>query len=153
MSTPNLGLQTVPSNTLQPSIPVNDHLQVIDALLQGAVQGTLAAPPSTAAADAGKVWIVGASATGAWAGHDATLALCTGAGLWRFLTPRAGWSLRSVSTGRWWQFNGSAWTQELRVEDLGAALTNYADDAAAAAAGVAVGGLYRTSSTVKVRVS
>jgi hypothetical protein len=33
------------------------------------------------------------------------------------------------------------------------ALTNYADDTAAAAAGVPVGGLYKTSGTVKVRVT
>lgn len=32
-------------------------------------------------------------------------------------------------------------------------LSNYADDAAAAAGGIAVGGLYRTGSVVKVRVS
>jgi len=34
-----------------------------------------------------------------------------------------------------------------------AALQNFADDAAAAAGGVAVGSLYRTGSVVKVRVS
>lgn len=34
-----------------------------------------------------------------------------------------------------------------------AGLSDYADDAAAAAGGVAVGSLYRTGSTIKVRVS
>lgn len=34
-----------------------------------------------------------------------------------------------------------------------AALVNYADDTAAAAGGVPVGGLYRTASAVKVRVA
>lgn len=34
-----------------------------------------------------------------------------------------------------------------------ATLTDYADDAAAAVGGVAVGGLYRTASAVKVRVA
>jgi len=36
---------------------------------------------------------------------------------------------------------------------LGSGLPNYADDAAAATGGIPVGGLYRTSSAVKVRVA
>lgn len=91
MSTPNLGLQTVPANSLQPSVPINDALQLLDALVQLAIEDKdLSAPPTTVAADAGKRWIVGASATGAWAGHDDEIALCTGAGLWRFIPPREG---------------------------------------------------------------
>jgi hypothetical protein len=78
--------------------------------------------------------------------------LCTGTGLWRFLAPKVGWSLRSISTGRWWQFDGSAWAEELRATDLGTSLSDYADDTAAATGGVAVGGLYHTSGTVKVRL-
>ena len=38
-------------------------------------------------------------------------------------------------------------------EGLGATLADYADDATAAAGGVAVGGLYRNGSVVQVRVA
>lgn len=44
-------------------------------------------------------------------------------------------------------------TNQNATSILGAGLTDYADDAAAATGGVAVGGLYRTSSAVKVRVA
>lgn len=42
---------------------------------------------------------------------------------------------------------------ESRVANVGAGLSNYADDAAAAAGGIAVGELYRTGSAIKVRVA
>lgn len=44
--------------------------------------------------------------------------------------------------------------RRMRVqENRFSALGNYADDVAAAAAGVPIGGLYRTASAVKVRVT
>lgn len=39
------------------------------------------------------------------------------------------------------------------LNNLNTLLPNYADDAASAAGGIPVGGLYRTTSTVKVRIS
>lgn len=92
MSTPNLGLEQVPSNSLQPSVPVNDAFQVLDCLVQLSVEDKdLTAPPSTVSGDIGKSWIVGGSATGAWSGQDGKVALCTAADVWRFLTPKKGW--------------------------------------------------------------
>lgn len=114
MSTPNLGLELVPSNSLQPSVPINDTLQVIDALLQLAViDKDLATPPATVDADAGKRWIVGAAATGAWTGKSGQVALCTGATLWRFLEPRDGWEavvLDEGPLGTRYRYIGGAWS-------------------------------------------
>lgn len=114
MSTPNIGLETVPSNSLQPSVPINDALQVIDALLQLAVEDKdLAVSPETTSVDAGRRWIVGPAATGAWAGKERNVALCTGAGLWRFLVPRPGWEavvLDEGPLGTRYRFIAGAWS-------------------------------------------
>lgn len=113
MSTPNLGLELVPSNSLQPSVPLNDALQVIDALLQLAVEDKdLTVPPPTVESDSGKRWIVGATPTGAWAGKAGQIALCTGAALWRFLAPRPGWEavvLDEGVSGTRYRFTAGAW--------------------------------------------
>lgn len=111
MSTPNLGLQTVPANSLQPSVPINDALQLLDALVQLAVEDKdLSAPPTTVAADAGKRWIVGASATGDWAGHNGEIALCTGAGLWRFIPPREGFRAWVIDEAKDYRYTSGAWS-------------------------------------------
>ncbi|TDB26384.1 DUF2793 domain-containing protein [Stenotrophomonas sp. ATCM1_4] len=114
MSTPNLGLELVPSNSLQPSVPINDTLQAIDALLQLAVvDKDLAAPPTTVESDSGKRWIIGPAATGAWTGKSGQVALCTGATLWRFLEPRDGWEavvLDEGALGTRYRYIGGAWS-------------------------------------------
>lgn len=110
MTTPNLGLPEVPSNSLQPSVPINDALQVLDAITQLVVQDKdLSAPPVTVAEDAGKVWIVGAAATGAWAAHEAQLALCVGADLWRFIVPKPGWRGYVLDESADYRYTGTAW--------------------------------------------
>ncbi|KRG38082.1 hypothetical protein ARC78_15805 [Stenotrophomonas pictorum JCM 9942] len=110
MTTPNLGLETVPANSLQPSVPINDALQVIDALLQLAVEDKdLSAPPATVPGDVGKRWIVGAAPTGAWGGKAGQIALCTGAGLWRFIPARAGFRAFVIDEGIDYRFSAGAW--------------------------------------------
>lgn len=84
MPTPNTGIPYVPENTTDPAAGLNLALNVIDALLQTAVISmSLTAPPSSPAD--GELYIVGASATGAWAGQDNNLA-------------------RYVADGAFWQF-------------------------------------------------
>lgn len=88
MSTPNANLPEMPQNSFQPSVPFNQAMQTIDALLPLAVESmALTAPPSTGTGDAGKRWIPAAGATGAWAGKAGQVALCTGVGLWVFILP------------------------------------------------------------------
>jgi len=111
-------LQLMPQNTLQPSVPFNRDMQVIAALLVLVVEDmSLTAPPSTLEGDVGRVWIVGTSATGAWAGEDNNLALCTAPGLWLFLEPPVQTRGRILNDGGtplnvYYRWSGSAWVDD-----------------------------------------
>ena len=110
MSTPRFGLTTVPTNTTNPSVPVNDALLVLDAMIDTATQSkTLTAPPATVAGDRGKVWIPAATATGAWAGKEKQLAICTGADAWQFVSPPTGKRVYNIADTTSYLYNGSAW--------------------------------------------
>ena len=69
--------------------------------------GAPAATPPTAPLE-GQSWIVGSAASGAWAGHDGSLALWSSGG-WRFIAPVEGLSVwdsaarvrRTWSAGAW----------------------------------------------------
>ena len=87
MSTPNANLPQMPAASFQPSIPYNEAMQIIDALLPLAVQTTTATPPTTVLGDVGKRWIIGSSATGDWTGHDGKIALCSAPELWVIIEP------------------------------------------------------------------
>lgn len=112
MTTPNLALETVPANTLEPSAPVNAALQVLDALVRpgGIVQSrAITAPPTTTGGDVGKRWIIPSGATGAWAGKTGQIALCVGAGLWRYFAPTSGWRAYDIAAATDVVFEGGAW--------------------------------------------
>ena len=66
---------------------VNEALTRTDLLLHGAIEGEVAAPPSSPLA--GQAWLVAVSPTGAFLGHSGSLAGWTGDG-WRFVLPRDG---------------------------------------------------------------
>ncbi|AKO18955.1 DUF2793 domain-containing protein [Xanthomonas oryzae] len=91
-TTPNLGIPTMDANILQPSIPFNTAMQLLDAVAQLVIIDTLSAPPATSVADVGKVYLIGDLPTGVWAGRAGQLALCTAPSLWIFITPKMGWS-------------------------------------------------------------
>lgn len=110
MSTPNLVIPEMPQNSMQPSVPFNDAMQLLDALVQLVpLDKDLNAPPTTVSGDVGKTWLVGPAPTGDWAGHAGEVALCTAAGLWRFVTPRAGWRAFVQDEGEDYRYNGSTW--------------------------------------------
>lgn len=110
--TPNLALLVMDTNMLQPATAHNGAMQTLDAVAQLAVQTTTNTPPTTSdPADLGKRWIVGASPTGAWAGQAGKVALCVGANLWAYLTPKNGWSAKDLSSGVWLDHDGTAWAQ------------------------------------------
>jgi hypothetical protein len=93
----------------QKEITHNEALVLIDALLQASVEdGPLAAPPT--APEAGQCWIVGAPASGAWAGREAALAVWT-AGGWRFAEPRPGMRVVRSRDGAWLRFAEGAWAE------------------------------------------
>lgn len=116
MSTPRLGLSTVPSGSLQPSVPINESLQLLDALVQaGAVSALRNTPPPTTDADAGAVYIVGDTPTGAWAGHGLSIALCTAANTWYFLAPKVGYTLYVHDQGVPFVYHSTGWAPAARV--------------------------------------
>lgn len=111
MSTPNVNLPEMPSDSFQPSVPFNQAMQTIDALLPLAVQSmALTAPPATVAGDAGKRWIPASGATGAWAGHAGDVALCVGAGLWVFIEPPPYIQAYDIATSTEKRYVGGVWT-------------------------------------------
>lgn len=71
--TVNNAIPFVPENTIDPAAGLNESLVIIDRLLQLSVLtvGDTAPPGSPTEGDR---HIVGASATGAWSGHDGELA-------------------------------------------------------------------------------
>lgn len=112
MTTPNVPLSEVPQNSLQPSVPINDSLQVIDLLLRpgGIVQDKdLTTPPTTVDADEGKRWIIPAGATGVWSGKTGQIAACIGAVQWRYFTPTEGWRVYVLDEDTDYIYSGSAW--------------------------------------------
>lgn len=84
--TPNTGIPYVPEGTLDPAAGLNLALNVIDALLQTAVQDMDQTAPPGSPAD-GDLHIVASPATGAWAGHENDLARYVAEGtFWQFFT-------------------------------------------------------------------
>jgi hypothetical protein len=70
----------------------NEALALIDALLHPVIEAIVAVPPTLAAADAGKCWLVGPAATGVFAGNSDRIAYWTG-GSWRFALAIEGMSI------------------------------------------------------------
>lgn len=92
--TANLELMLLDAAQAQKHVTMNEALSRIDDLLFGAVASVgQTAPPVPVD---GEAHIVGSPATGDWAGHDNQLAYAANGG-WRFLIPRAGWKVWSLS--------------------------------------------------------
>jgi len=80
--TPRLNTPYIISTQSQKEVTHNMALNMLDALVQSAVEtSTLSTPPATPLE--GGLWLVGSSATGAWAGNDNKLAQYIG-GVWQF---------------------------------------------------------------------
>jgi hypothetical protein len=85
----------------------NEALQALDILVAGTVEGPpLATPP--ASPQLGSAYIVGASATDAWAGKDHVIAAWTTGG-WRFIPPVEGLALTERTTGTLAAYRSGAW--------------------------------------------
>ena len=91
--TPRFGLPLLAAGQAQKELAHNEALTLIDLLIQPRVEAIGDNAPPGAPAP-GQAWIVGASPTGAWAGHAAALASWT-AGGWRFVAAREGMEARS----------------------------------------------------------
>ena len=108
-SSVNLSLPFIQPAQAQKHVTHNEAVRLLDALVQGVVEGPpLATPP--AAAPEGARWVVAEGATGAWAGRAGQVAWRTD-GAWTFLRPARGWHFR-VATGGTLVFDGTDWTGE-----------------------------------------
>ena len=107
---------------LQKELLHNEALQRVDMLLCPVVDGAATATPPPEP-PIGTCYLVGASASGAWAGQDGSLA-CFGEGGWRFVAPIDGLSVIDRVSGQQLIRREGTWetgivrAQEMRVDGL-----------------------------------
>lgn len=87
--TPNLGLPYIMAAQAQKHVTHNEAIRALDAILHLAVHDRDLTGPPASPAD-GDRYIVAASATDAWSGHDHEIAAFQD-GAWMFYPPREGW--------------------------------------------------------------
>lgn len=96
-TTPRYGLPLLFAGQSQKEFYVNEAHALTDALLHPACEGEAADPPATPAE--GETWLVGAAATGDWAGADGKVA-SRQSGNWLFAAPADGMRMFDRSTGQ-----------------------------------------------------
>ncbi|MCG7392572.1 DUF2793 domain-containing protein [Microvirga sp. ACRRW] len=115
-STPHLALPLLAAAQAQKHVTHNEALAALDALVHLAVRERgRTAPPATPAE--GDRYLVGASATGAFTGHESKIALFD-LGAWRFFAPQAGWSSYVEAEGAIIVFDGTRWQDISRYCDM-----------------------------------
>lgn len=113
--TARLGLPFVLSNQAQKHVTVNHSLRALDALFAlSVIDRDLAAPP--AGPSEGDRYLVAASATGNWVGHDGEIAAYADGG-WLFFQPSAGWRLWVEDEARFQVYDGGLW-RDATPDDL-----------------------------------
>ena len=105
--TPNLGLTYIEAAQAQKHVTHNEALKRLDAVVQLAVlDRTASAPPAVAAE--GERHIVGAGASGAWAGKSGAIAAFQD-GAWIFYAPREGWLVWVAAENQALVWHAAAW--------------------------------------------
>lgn len=106
MTTPVFGLPEVESEQSNAHIPVNTANRISEAV-SGAValDKDATSPPS---ANEGDMYIVGASASGAWAGEEDNLAVLVG-GVWKFVTATTRFRVWVSDEARYYTWSGTTW--------------------------------------------
>lgn len=100
-----LGLPYLQAAQAQKHVTHNEALERLDILVQLAVEAFDEGTPP-ALPEEGQIWIVGAPASGAWAGHAGEIAAWAGGG-WLFMTPQSGWHAANGADFR--VFDGTDW--------------------------------------------
>ena len=111
-ATPRFALPMLFAGQAQKEFFVNEALLRADLLLHCAVEGRLASEP--AAPSAGRAWLVGAPASGAFLGHEHEIAAWTEGG-WRFFAPVDGLRVFDRSLGAFRVFITGAWDEPAPV--------------------------------------
>lgn len=106
-NTPNLDLPYIMPSQAQKHVTHNEALDALDALVQlSVIDRDLASPPASPVE--GDRYIVGAAATGDWAGQEEKVAVFRDAG-WLCLSPRVGWVAFVADEEAQLYFDGAAW--------------------------------------------
>ncbi len=85
-----------------------------------AVEDATISDPTTLTPVRDQKWIIGTTATGAWATHDEELALWDG-GAWLFATPSEGWRFYSKTQDQLYLYDGANWIVDLIIPPIVAA--------------------------------
>lgn len=117
--TARLALPLIEAAQAQKHVTVNEALARLDAVAGALVESVgLTAPPAQVD---GEAHVVGAGATGDWAGQDLALAYGVGGG-WDFVAPPAGLAVTAADGARH-VWNGSAWVAGQLTGSAGGAAT------------------------------
>ena len=87
----------------QKELFVNELAARLDALLHGAIEAELAAPP--ASPSDGQAWLIASGASGEWAGKTGQIA-ARQAGNWLYFVPRDGLRLLNRTSGQDLRYKG-----------------------------------------------
>lgn len=152
MTIPTTVIPDVPEGTLDPAAGLNLSLNPLRVLVQAVVSEVGSDSPPGSPAD-GECVIVGTGA-GAFAGQDGNLAKYVEEGdFWEFYEAGVAiWCVLNLADMMLYVFDPGSSGGWFPYPSLDA-LTNAADDAAAASAGVPLGRLYRNGSVLMIRVT
>ena len=119
--TDNLALTLLEQSQAQKHVTVNEALLGLDAVVAlSVIDKDLTVPPGSPSA--GDRYIVGASATGDWAGEDNNVAAYQDSA-WLFYTPQEGWLSWVEDEEVQYRWTGSAWAQrEIAEAPFGSAM-------------------------------
>lgn len=101
-TTPNLSLPLLFAGQSQKEPTINLAISVIDSLLIGTIEASLATPPTTP--ESGDAYRILENASGEWAGHDRQIALWIG-GAWEYIFPSTGQVLFDKAAGVQLRYN------------------------------------------------
>lgn len=94
----------------------NPGFDLLDAVtFLSVISASIATPPGSPTA--GDRYVVAASATGAWSGHEKDLAIYR-EGAWAFYTPKLSWKAFNQATNAYIRFDGTNWISDLRIVTL-----------------------------------
>lgn len=142
---PLLPFDVWPAGIEQAATPANDNALRAEVIARDALSFEATQPSLSSPSDDGSLYILSAS----WGDEvTGTLAFFTDS-TWYYFLPYIG-MVKKVGPV-WYEYLGD--TSDGAWSSLFDNLPDYADDTAAAAGGVVVGELYRSTSTLKVRVA